>query len=83
MADDAKDVFPDADAVQAAYQLFLIHLDEELATSVMAGSRITLGPRGLDVDPAREPKPWPDLQPDGEYGWVAQPPDGVDAGSSS
>jgi hypothetical protein len=60
MANDAKDVFPEVDAVQAAYQLFLIHLDEELATSAVAGSRITIGPRGLDVDPVREPDPWAD-----------------------
>lgn len=54
-ANDARDVFPEADAVQAAYQLFLIHLDEVLATRAMAGSRVMIGPRGLAVDPAREP----------------------------
>jgi hypothetical protein len=77
MANDAREVFPDVDAVQAAYQLFLVHLDEELATSVVAGSRITLGPRGLGVDPVREPDPWPDLDPNTDYAWVADPPDGV------
>jgi len=52
MADDARDVFPDVDAVQAAYQLFLVHLVEELAVVAGAGSRITMGPRGLAVDHA-------------------------------
>jgi hypothetical protein len=50
MADDAREVFPDVDAVQAAYRLFLVHVVEKLATAVVAGSRITLGPHGLDVD---------------------------------
>jgi hypothetical protein len=45
--------------LQPAYQLFLVHLDEETATAAMASSRITMGPRGLDVDPLREPEPWP------------------------
>ena len=76
--DDARDVFPDVDAVQAAYQLFHVHLDEELATAAVPGSRITMGPRGLDVDPAREPEPWPELDPDGDYAWVADPPEGFD-----
>ncbi|TFV87819.1 hypothetical protein [Blastococcus sp. CT_GayMR16] len=78
MAQDAQEVFPDVDAVQAAYQLLHVHLDEEVATSVMAGSSVTIGPRGLDVDPVREPEPWPDLDPDGGYGWVASPPEGCD-----
>ena len=51
MADDARDVFPDVDAVQAAYQLFLVHLDEELATTAVAGSCITLRAGRLYVDP--------------------------------
>jgi hypothetical protein len=37
----------------------------------MSGSRITMGPSGLDVDPVREPQPWPDLDPDGDYAWAA------------
>ena len=78
MGDDAKDVFPDVDAVEAAYRLFLVHLDEELAMSAMAGSRVTLGPNGLEVDPVREPEPWPDLDPDGDYAWVADPPEGFE-----
>ena len=52
MADDARDVFPDVEAVQAAYQLFLVHLVEELATTAVAGSRITVGRHGIDVDHA-------------------------------
>jgi len=57
MGNDGRDAFGDVDAVQGAYQLFLVHLDEELATAAMAGSRITMGPGGLDVDPVREPEP--------------------------
>jgi hypothetical protein len=83
MADDARDVFPDVDAVQAAYQLFLVHLDEQLATAAVASSRITLGPRGLDVDPVREPEPWPDVDPEGDYEWVADPPAASGPPSSS
>jgi hypothetical protein len=40
----------------------------------MAGSRITMGPRGLDVEPVREPEHWPELHPDGDYAWAADPP---------
>jgi hypothetical protein len=32
-----------------------------------------MGPNGLDGDPVREPEPWPDLDPDGDYVWVADP----------
>jgi hypothetical protein len=78
MAEDATEVFPDVDAVQAAYQLFHVHLDEELATSATAGSQVTIGPSGLDVDPVREPTPLPDLDPGGGYGWMAEPPEGYD-----
>jgi hypothetical protein len=78
MGSDAKEAFGEVDAVQAAYQLFLVHLDEELATAAVSGSRITMGPNGLDVDPVREPEPWPDLDRDGDYTWVADHPDGVD-----
>jgi hypothetical protein len=76
MGDDATDVFGDADALQAAYQLFLVHLDEELATAAMAGSSITMDSNRLEVDPVREPEPCPDLDPQGHYEWVADPPDG-------
>jgi hypothetical protein len=72
MGDDAKYVFAEVDAVQAAYQLFLVHLDEELATAATAGSSITMGSNRLEVDPVREPEPWPDLDPDGDYAWVAE-----------
>lgn len=74
MTQDASEVFPDVDAVQAAYQLFHVHLDEELATKAVAGSRITMRGARMHVDPIREPQPWPDLDPEGDYGWVAEPP---------
>src|SRR5689334_19520649 len=76
MGDDGVDAFGEPDAVQAAYQLFLVHLEEELATAATAGSRITLGPDRMVVGPVREPEPWPQLDPDGNYGWTADPPDG-------
>jgi hypothetical protein len=75
MGDDAKGVFGDLDAVQAAYQLFLVHLDEELATAATAGSRITMDANRLEAYPVREPEPWPDLDPEGDYTWVADRPD--------
>ena len=61
MADDASEVFPDVDPMQAAYQLFLVHVDEELATHVVAGSEMRLGDDGgwrtLAAPPARHVRP--------------------------
>jgi hypothetical protein len=76
--DDARDVFPDVDPLQAAYQLLLVYLAGELATSAMAGSRITMGAGSFDVDPVRELEPWPHLDPDGDHAWIAEPPHGFD-----
>jgi hypothetical protein len=66
-------------ALESLPALFLVHLDEELAMSALAGSRVTIGPQGPDVDPARGAEPLPDLDADGDYAWVANramdPPD--------
>jgi hypothetical protein len=74
LADDgAAGVFPEATPMQAAYQLFLVHLDEEMATRVTDGSEITFGPGRLDVEPLRAIEQLPDLDPDrGDY-WSAGP----------
>jgi hypothetical protein len=54
LSDDAVDVFPDVAPLQAAYQLFLVHVDETLATEVVPGSEIRLEDGGLQASPERE-----------------------------
>jgi hypothetical protein len=64
----AGEVFPDVDPTTAAYRLFLVHLDEELDTKVVPGSRITIRGGGLRTRPERPVETW-DL-PDSEgYTW--------------
>jgi hypothetical protein len=52
--DEALDVFPDVSPLQAAYQLFSVHVDETLATTVVAGSLLRLEDGRLRADPERE-----------------------------
>lgn len=74
-AADAAAVYPDTDAVTAAYRLFLVHLDEAVITRAVPGSRITLEQGGLRVDPRRPADPLPHLDPDATYVWASEPPD--------
>lgn len=75
-AADAAAVYPDADAVTAAYRLFLVHLDEAVITRAMPGSRITLEAGSLRVDPQRPTDPLPRLDPGATYVWASEPPGG-------
>jgi hypothetical protein len=71
MADDAADVFPDVEPLQAAYQLFLVHIDEELATKVVPGSEMQLLDGEWSISPTRPPMTF-DLPPDGgPYVWMS------------
>jgi len=63
-AEDAHDVFPDVDPLQAAYQLFLVHIDEELATRVVPGSEMRLSDGLWHTSPLRPPDAF-DLPPGG------------------
>ncbi len=75
MADDASEVFPDVEPMQAAYQLFLVHVDEELATHAVPGSVMRLGDDGWHTAPLRPPDSF-DLPPDGgPYVWTSHMPD--------
>jgi hypothetical protein len=64
MAEDAADVFPDVEPMQAAYQLFLVHIDEELATKVVPGSEMRLQDGTWNISPMRPPMAF-DLPPGG------------------
>ncbi|WP_369132247.1 hypothetical protein [Modestobacter sp. I12A-02662] len=52
-SEDAGIVFPDVDPTTAAYRIFLVNLEEELATKAMPGSRITIHGGGLRTRPER------------------------------
>lgn len=77
-AADAAAMYPDVDAVTAAYRLFLVHLDTALITKAVPGSRITLDEGHLNVDPQRPSDPPPVLDPNATYSWVSEPPSGRD-----
>jgi hypothetical protein len=69
-SDDASTVFPSAEPVVAAYRLFLVNLEEELATKAMPGSRITIRGGGLRTRPER-PIESLDLPDSDGYTWEA------------
>jgi hypothetical protein len=54
MADDAVEVFPDAEPLQAAYQPFDVHLYETLVSRATDGSVIRLSDGGLHASPTRQ-----------------------------
>jgi hypothetical protein len=69
-SEDAGIVFPDVDSTTAAYRLFLVNLEEELATKAMPGSRITIRGGGLRTRPERPVETW-DLPDSDGYTWEA------------
>lgn len=62
---------PTIPPLQAAYELFIVHLDEVMAVAAVAGSTITAERGGLSAYPSRVPESF-DL-PDGDYHWSAEP----------
>jgi hypothetical protein len=69
-SESAGIVFPEVDSTTAAYRIFLVNLEEELATKAMPGSRITIHGGGLRTRPERPSETWDLPDPDG-YTWEA------------
>ena len=69
-SDDAGIIFPEVDSTTAAYRIFLVNLEEELATKAMPGSRITIRGGGLRTRPERPIEKW-DLPDSDGYTWEA------------
>lgn len=65
-ADSGPELWPDVSPVVGGYRLFLVHLDETLATKVVAGSEIRATTDGLVSSPERPVEPLPALAPEEE-----------------
>ena len=65
-ADSGPDLWPEVSPVVGGYRLFLIHLDETLATKAVPGSAIRATPDGLVSSPERQVERLSGLDPDGE-----------------
>lgn len=66
-----QDLWPDASADQGAYNLFLLHLEEALATDARPGADLILDGSGVRVEPTPRR---PDLDLQEEAYWSPEPP---------
>jgi hypothetical protein len=75
LADDAVEVFSDVGPAEAAYRLFLVHLDEVFAMQAMPSSVISLTAGGLQARPARPDVVIDGLTPGERYEWTSRRPE--------